>query len=328
MSAPFTAHRSFRKLHTVVVALVLAVALLPVGLARTALAAPAAAGQRLPLKGTLQALEIGVFNPGPPPTVSVTADGSGNATRLGKFTYHYTVVIFPNPDGSATGTLFFDFTAANGDHLFSVGEGIGDPLGHVVEQHTITGGTGHFAGATGRFTIDRQIGLVTQITVGTIDGYIVLPKKEVRTTASFTIPAGQCPNLPAGVSVTGSGSRVTTTDLTVNADASTQEIVSDVVQGTATGSNGQAYTFYYTNTSIWDAAVTGRVNVRMYDLFLLQTNPAAAGNSYALRNGFTWRWSYTPPAGAFDVWPPANFQQSATFGQPLNADATAKCDPL
>jgi len=126
----------------------------------------------------------------------------------------------------------------------------------------------------------------------------------------------------------GSGSRVTVTDTTVNADASSQVIVNDVVQGTATGSNGQDYTVYYANTSTWDAAATGPVKVKMYDLFLLQTAAWQASNRYALRNGFAWRWSYTPPAGPFDVWPPANFQPSATFGEPLNADASAKCDPL
>jgi hypothetical protein len=48
-------------------------------------------------------------------------------------------------------------------------------------------------------------------------------------------------------------------------------------------------------------------------------SPPAASNSYILRNGFTWRWSNTPLA---------NFQPSATFGEPLNAAAPAKCDPL
>ena len=150
----------------------------------------------------------------------------------------------------------------------------------------------------------------------------------MHSTASFTNPAGQCPKLPAGVSVTGSSSRVSVTDVTVNADTSSFVTVNDVVQGTALGSNSQAYTFYYTNTSTWDAAATGPVKVKMYDLFLLQSQASAASNGYVLRNGFTWRWSYTPPAGPFDVWPPANFQPSATFGEPLNADASPKCDPL
>jgi hypothetical protein len=174
MPVRITSQRSNRIVRAVVAALVLALALLPAGLAHPALAAPAAAGQRLPFKGNLDAQEIGVFNPGPPVVVSVIADGSGNGTRLGRFTYHYTVDIYPNPDGSAIGTTYYDFKAANGDHLYSIGDGVGDPVGHVVEQHTITGGTGRFAGATGQFTIDRRISLVTSITHGTFDGYIVL----------------------------------------------------------------------------------------------------------------------------------------------------------
>jgi len=70
--------------------------------------------------------------------------------------------------------------------------------------------------------------------------------------------------------------------------------------------------------------VTGPLKVKMYDLFLLQTDAPAARNSYALRNGFARRWSDTPPAGPFDVCPPANFQASVNFGEPLNADASAK----
>jgi hypothetical protein len=149
-------------------------------LAVLSLAAPAAAQAPVPFKGTLQATESGVFNPGPPPTVSVTAAGSGNATQLGHFAYSYTVVIHLNPDLSGTGTLYYDFVAANGDHLYSVGQGFGDAAegipntNHVVEQHVITGGTGRFAGATGSFTVDRLISNVTSITTGTIDGTIVL----------------------------------------------------------------------------------------------------------------------------------------------------------
>jgi hypothetical protein len=150
----------------------------------------------------------------------------------------------------------------------------------------------------------------------------------VRETASFTIPAGQCPNLPAGVSVTGSGDRVAATDTTVNADQSSFMAINDVVNGNATDSNGQTYTFYSANFSTWDAPASGPVKARMYGLFLLQTTSTAAKNGYVLRNGFTWRWTYTPPAGPFDSWPPATFQQSAFFGEPLNANVSAKCDPF
>jgi hypothetical protein len=150
--------------------IVLALAMLPI-------ASTAAAKEQVPFKGTLQAFESGVFNPGPPPTLSLTGAGSGNATHLGRFTYSYTVVININPDNSGTGTLYYDFVAANGDHLYSVGDGVGVAVEgmpgtiHIVEAHTITGGTGRFAEATGQFTVDR---LASGVVSGTFDGYIVL----------------------------------------------------------------------------------------------------------------------------------------------------------
>jgi hypothetical protein len=149
-------------------------------LALLSIASPAAAktsGAHLPFSGTLQAVESGIFNPGPPPTLALTGAGSGNATHLGRFTYSYAGVLNINPDFSGTGTLHYDFVAANGDHLYSVGDGVGVAVEgspgtiHVVEVHTITGGTGRFAGATGNFTIDR---LASGVVSGTLDGYVVL----------------------------------------------------------------------------------------------------------------------------------------------------------
>src|SRR5258708_12954114 len=154
--------------------IVLALALLPA-------AAPALAktdGPHLPFRGTLQAVESGIFDPGPPVTVSVTATGSGNATQLGRFAYSYTVVIFfPTPD-TRTGTLYYDFVAANGDHLYSVGAGFGVPAGdfdHVVEQHPLTGGTGRFAGAPGSFPVDRLISHFTSTPPRPLHRYLVPP---------------------------------------------------------------------------------------------------------------------------------------------------------
>ena len=149
-------------------------------LALLAMASPAAAKNdhtQVPFKARCRRSKMAYFNPGPPVSVSVVATGSGNATHLGRFAYSYTVVIFFPTDDTRTGTLYYDFVAANGDHLYSVGAGLGVPAGdfdHVVEQHTITGGTGRFAGATGSYTVDRLINHVTSITTGTINGYIVL----------------------------------------------------------------------------------------------------------------------------------------------------------
>jgi len=173
MTAGLTHRLKLHSTRAAAISFVLALTLLP-------LASPAAAKTQIPFKATLQAHENGIFNPGPPVTIAVTAQGSGNATHLGLFSYSYTVLIYLNPDFSGIGTTYYDFVAANGDHLYSTGQGVGTPApglvltNHVVEQHIITGGTGRFAGASGQFTVDRLISNVTSDTFGTMDGYIVL----------------------------------------------------------------------------------------------------------------------------------------------------------
>jgi hypothetical protein len=129
---------------------------------------------QVPFKGTLQATETTVafvF-----PFGYQDATGSGNATQLGRYTLHYTVVVNVV---NITGTESAEFVAANGDRLFSEGTGqattTADPnIDNIVEQYTITGGTGRFAGATGSFTLYRVLNLATGVTSGTFDGVIVL----------------------------------------------------------------------------------------------------------------------------------------------------------
>jgi hypothetical protein len=147
-------------------------------------------------------------------------------------------------------------------------------------------------------------------------------------TVNWTLPAGQCPNLPAGLSVSGSGQRFKTIDVTENADLSTRIVENDTIQGTAVGSNGTKYTFYYNNVAIFAIPPSGSAGLTMYDLFLLQDKQGQANNRYVLKNGFAWRWTYQPPADPFAVWPPANFQNISTFGSPLTENATALCDAL
>jgi hypothetical protein len=147
-------------------------------LAGAVFAAPKPAAEREEFKGSLQAFEVG--NPVDFPIIHVVATGSGKASQLGKFTYSYTVdILLIDPaNGVGVGTLYYTFVAANGDKLYSVGDGYGSPApglvntNRVVEQHIITGGTGRFAGATGKFTVDRLIS--NGSTSGTINGYIVL----------------------------------------------------------------------------------------------------------------------------------------------------------
>jgi hypothetical protein len=163
-----------RSTRAAVLPLVLALSLLPIG--APALAAPASAGQPVPFKGTFQATETSVdfvF-----PYGYQDAIGSGNATQLGEYTIHYTVVVNVI---NITATESAEFVAANGDRLDAEGTGqattTADPnIDNIVEQYTITGGTGRFAGATGSFTLNRVLNLPTGVTSGTFDGAIVLSR--------------------------------------------------------------------------------------------------------------------------------------------------------
>ena len=147
----------------------------------SALASMAFASQtnrQLPFKGSLQAVENNEVNW---PTIYVHANGSGNANKLGKFTVTYEGVVQNDENGIGTGSMTAQLVAANGDSLFAEATGIGSPtenpgINKIVEEYTITGGTGRFADARGNFTVERTISLETGVTSGTIEGTILLSK--------------------------------------------------------------------------------------------------------------------------------------------------------
>ena len=126
----------------------------------------------VPFRGQMRGVEITTgleF-----PLLFVDATATGNASHLGRFgmTYEVTVnLLTHDTSGSAV------FTAANGDQLFTdlVGHGTDDgKVASVVEIHTITGGTGRFAEATGSFIRTALLDLVTGATAGSFDGTLVL----------------------------------------------------------------------------------------------------------------------------------------------------------
>jgi hypothetical protein len=150
--------------HSLFFALVAACA---VSLATTAVSAVAA---ETPFKGTVTAVETGqtVF-----PIRTITREGTGTATYLGRYTEHVTAqinVLTMHGIGSAT------FTAANGDTLSAsdVGQAtrIGPTMLSIVEVYTITGGTGRFADATGSFTLESTVEQTTGVSTGTFTGAI------------------------------------------------------------------------------------------------------------------------------------------------------------
>jgi hypothetical protein len=130
--------------------------------------------QDVPFKGTLEG--TATITPGTPPFLSVSIEGTGNATHLGRFTVEIPHVVNPT-NRTSTGT--YEFTAANGDTLTAgfTGQATLTAPGvlSVVEIATVTGGTGRFADATGSFTVERLFNQVTGVTTGSFQGAITSP---------------------------------------------------------------------------------------------------------------------------------------------------------
>jgi len=156
----------------------LKVGLLLAALTLLPLAYPAMAKDQVPFRG----VEVGSlsFMSAAYPFVTVTNTAEGDATYLG----HYTVtgiVVVDVRDATATG--IFTITAANGDKLFTTMTGyVVDPLSpnETVDTHTVTGGTGLFAGATGSWVLDSHFAYLfgtvfSDPYVGVLEGKISTP---------------------------------------------------------------------------------------------------------------------------------------------------------
>ena len=132
--------------------------------------------------------------------------------------------------------------------------------------------------------------------------------------ADFVIAANQCPELPAGVSVTGTGQRQTIINTRTQADGTIEIRTNDLAKGVATDSNGGVHKFVYHNSSTLTIPTSGAYSISMSDSFEL-TGP---GPHYSV--GFNWRWTFTPPEPLF---PPAHdWEQISTRGNIF------LCDPL
>ena len=137
----------------------------------------AAAAPAVPLEGRFD----GTFRvSGAPPVIDVVLDATGEATHLGHFTQHFEhQVSFIDSTGKGDAV----FVAANGDRLLSHVTGIATPqetpgVLFIVETHTVYGGTGRFAAATGTFTVNRVAALTssdTGTTKGALQGSLSLP---------------------------------------------------------------------------------------------------------------------------------------------------------
>ena len=122
---------------------------------------PAQSGTELPFRGSFTIATTGVLNCPPtcPPTsLQITGAEEGTATHLGRFTAVSVDVV---DLAAATSTGTFNFTAADGDQLFTTTSGgeeefIPPNTSIVALVATIVGGTGRFEGATGMFTIRHR----------------------------------------------------------------------------------------------------------------------------------------------------------------------------
>ncbi|MGZ8920250.1 MAG: hypothetical protein ACXW3L_04640 [Limisphaerales bacterium] len=137
----------------------------------TALAGAAASEKEKPFQGRIDAFETSVLQF---PLLSVDASGSGHASHLGHFTMtsEFDVNFVTLAAGGSA-----HFIAANGDSVFTEFNGQAIPIegsdfSSIVQAHTITGGTGRFAGATGSFTVERLLNRVTGVSSGSFDGTI------------------------------------------------------------------------------------------------------------------------------------------------------------
>ena len=146
------------------------------------------AGVAVPFKGSVEGTDTYDVTHFPIMVIETTAGGV--ASHLGR----YTVVSDLTADvrtGTAVGSAHF--VAANGDSFDTTSTALGEAVGapaegttRVTETHTITGGTGRFAGASGSFTLVRLAvftgepdgaGLfATADTEGSFEGTIVLAK--------------------------------------------------------------------------------------------------------------------------------------------------------
>jgi hypothetical protein len=136
------------------------------------LAIPAAAQQQVPFKGTFQGKDA--VNP-----PMIATSGTGIGTHVGAFSLTQELSLT-----TATGPAHW--VAANGDNIDSTFVASPDfstqSLGYitVTEIHTITGGTGRFAGAQGNFVLVRTHLVVlsadgTHVTFGSFHGTITYP---------------------------------------------------------------------------------------------------------------------------------------------------------
>ncbi|HZS53341.1 MAG TPA: hypothetical protein VFA65_02985 [Bryobacteraceae bacterium] len=129
------------------------------------------------MNGTWEANEISTPFGDPPIGLFTSGQGTLISTELGPLAMYLTnLVDLATFDGMGISRLI----DANGDSIFDSGTGHAvpvtpdPPVFHITETHTVTGGTGRYAGARGSFTVDRTVDLSTGNSSGTFNGVIII----------------------------------------------------------------------------------------------------------------------------------------------------------
>jgi hypothetical protein len=156
--------------------------------------------------------------------------------------------------------------------------------------------------------------------VAAVDGGATIETSSV----SFTITSAKCSNLPAGTTITGSGTQKSITTMRTDASGITTIGNSTHAHGTATDNRGNTYVFNYSNSFRVSntTAHPGTFSGMMTDVFSL------AGNGPAqLHNGFV--------AGitSSDGFNSASWDVKSSRGDPISfatgpIEAAHHCDPI
>ena len=169
-----------------------------------------------------------------------------------------------------------------------------------------------------KLTIHVLLALMLFVGASSVAAAPAADHEVVTGSVSFTIAADQCPELPAGVSITVWGERKMIVNTRTTADGNTVIRINDLIKGVATDSNGGAHKFVYHNSSTQTIEPSGFTTISMNDSFVL-TGP---GPHYSVT--FNWRWTFNQPAEE-NLWPPSGPDWEQLNGDP---DVIFKCDPL
>jgi hypothetical protein len=126
-----------------------------------------------PFRGAFDGTQT--VTPGTPPFATVQMHGEGEGSHLGRveIAVPHTVNF-----ATATATGICIIVAADGSRIVASFSGRAQlgPIVTIVEQATITSGTGRFANAAGTFTIRRTFDPASGLTTGDFDGTLNVTK--------------------------------------------------------------------------------------------------------------------------------------------------------